>query len=219
MIKIEPADARREAGDRTRARLLDAAKSLIAQYGESGVSLRDITEAAEANIGSVSYHYGSKEKLCRAAIEDAIATVTFENMRAMCALPTGAGVDQISSALVATIVRRMTSRYERERALLSISAREILAGDEQTSYATTSADLFEHIHMRLRLAMPHVHPSELRFRADAAATLLHIVAAGALSARTAGVKRTRLTRWLVSAVRGCLEGTGSNVAVGQSPRD
>ena len=54
-------DQRREAGLRTRARLLDAALDLIAERGEDGVTLRELTDAAEANVAAVSYHFGSQQ--------------------------------------------------------------------------------------------------------------------------------------------------------------
>jgi len=66
------ADQRREAGLRTRARLMDAALDLIAERGEGGVTLRELTDAAEANVAAVSYHFGSLRSLCEAAIEDAL---------------------------------------------------------------------------------------------------------------------------------------------------
>ena len=69
------ADQRRETGLRTRARLLDAALDLLAERGEEGVTLRELTDAAEANVAAVSYHFGSLKSLCEAAIEDALAKV------------------------------------------------------------------------------------------------------------------------------------------------
>ena len=66
------ADQRREAGLRTRTRLLDAALDLLAERGEDGVTLRELTDAAEANVAAVSYHFGSLKSLCDAAIEYAL---------------------------------------------------------------------------------------------------------------------------------------------------
>ena len=66
------ADQRREAGQRTRARLLDAALNLLAERGEDGVTLRTLTDAAEANVAAVSYHFGSLKSLCDAAVEHAL---------------------------------------------------------------------------------------------------------------------------------------------------
>src|SRR5919109_4373270 len=66
------ADQRREAGLRTRARLLAAAQDMISERGEDGVTLRELTDAAEANVAAVSYHFGSLKSLCDAAIEQAL---------------------------------------------------------------------------------------------------------------------------------------------------
>src|SRR2546430_17354416 len=58
------ADQRREVGLRTRARLLDAALDLLAERGEDGVTLRELTDAAGANVAAVGYHFGSLKSLC-----------------------------------------------------------------------------------------------------------------------------------------------------------
>ena len=65
-------DQRREAGLRTRTRLMDAALDLLAERGEEGVTLRELTDAAGANVAAVSYHFGSLKALFDAAIEDAL---------------------------------------------------------------------------------------------------------------------------------------------------
>ncbi len=199
-------DGRRESGDRTRARLLEATKTLVAERGESNVSLRDIAEAAQANIAAVSYHFGSKDNLCRAAIEDAITTIGLEHLRSISSLPGNASIEEISSAMVATIVAHMSSKDKRDRAMLQITARAILSGSAHTSYARVSKDVFDQICSRLRVAMPKVKAQELQFRADAAATLLHAAAAGTLQARVTALKPSELARWLVSVVSGCLRG-------------
>ncbi len=58
-MEAERVDQRREAGLRTQARLLDAALEMISERGEDGVTLRELTDAAEANVAAVSYHFGS----------------------------------------------------------------------------------------------------------------------------------------------------------------
>src|ERR1700733_12353671 len=66
------ADLRREAGLRTRTRLLDVALDQLADRGEDSVTLRELTDAADANVAAVSYHFGSLKSLCDAAIEHAL---------------------------------------------------------------------------------------------------------------------------------------------------
>ena len=53
-------------------RLMDAALDLLAERGESAVTLRELTNAAEANVAAVSYHFGSLKALCDAAVEHAL---------------------------------------------------------------------------------------------------------------------------------------------------
>ena len=47
----------------TRAAILDAAEDLFSAKGFTAVSIRDIAQAAGANPGSISYHFGSKDGL------------------------------------------------------------------------------------------------------------------------------------------------------------
>ena len=45
------------------ARLLAAARAAFAQHGFDGASVRDITTAADVNLGAITYHFGSKDAL------------------------------------------------------------------------------------------------------------------------------------------------------------
>lgn len=47
----------------SRERLLDAAEELFAEAGFNGVSVRQIVELADANLGAIPYHFGTKEGL------------------------------------------------------------------------------------------------------------------------------------------------------------
>jgi len=53
----------------TRAALLAAARELFAERGYDGASIRAITRRADANLGAVTYHFGSKEALYHAVID------------------------------------------------------------------------------------------------------------------------------------------------------
>jgi AcrR family transcriptional regulator len=59
-----------------RERLLDAAERLFAERGITGVSLREITEAAgQRNASVVQYHFGSRAGLVAAVVERHMTTV------------------------------------------------------------------------------------------------------------------------------------------------
>lgn len=54
----------------TAARLRTAARKLFADKGFNAASVREITRLAGANLGAVTYHFGSKEALHHAVLED-----------------------------------------------------------------------------------------------------------------------------------------------------
>lgn len=53
--------------------LVRVASGLFAAQGYEGTSVREITSAADANLGAITYHFGSKEALYRAVLERAVA--------------------------------------------------------------------------------------------------------------------------------------------------
>ena len=68
-----------------RERLIEAARQLFASAGYDATSVRDITSRAHANLGAITYHFGSKEALYHAVIErfavpiaDRIAAISTE---------------------------------------------------------------------------------------------------------------------------------------------
>lgn len=59
----------------TPVKLLDAAVTLFAARGFSAVSIREVAEASGANSALISYHFGGKEGLYRAVLEQQFAEV------------------------------------------------------------------------------------------------------------------------------------------------
>jgi len=59
----------------TKERLLDVSGELFAERGFDSVSLRMITDYAEVNLAAVNYHFGSKEELILAVVEDIVGPV------------------------------------------------------------------------------------------------------------------------------------------------
>jgi AcrR family transcriptional regulator len=52
----------------TRERILEAAGRLFSEQGFDGTSTRQVGAAAEANIGTIAYHFGGKEGLYNAVL-------------------------------------------------------------------------------------------------------------------------------------------------------
>jgi len=59
----------------TRQRLIDAGRKLMATGGFDGTSIRALTDEAGANLGAVTYHFESKEKLYQAVLEEVLGPV------------------------------------------------------------------------------------------------------------------------------------------------
>lgn len=64
----------------TRKRILDAAARLFAQKGDGGTSLREITAEARVNLSSVNYHFGSKEGLVQAVVQQRLDALNQEQL-------------------------------------------------------------------------------------------------------------------------------------------
>lgn len=54
----------------THSDLLRAARALFASHGYDGTSVRAITAAAGANLGAITYHFGSKRELYNRVVAD-----------------------------------------------------------------------------------------------------------------------------------------------------
>jgi len=61
-------------------RLLDAAERLFAERGYHGVSIRDITDAAGADVALVNYHFGTKRALLTRVFERRAEILNRERM-------------------------------------------------------------------------------------------------------------------------------------------
>ncbi|MFL2484686.1 MAG: TetR/AcrR family transcriptional regulator [Verrucomicrobia bacterium] len=72
-LSLEPLN--KPALNSTRGRLIEVSGELFAERGFDSVSLRMITESANANLAAVNYHFGSKEELILAVVEDIVGPV------------------------------------------------------------------------------------------------------------------------------------------------
>jgi len=75
----------------TRERLLDVAERLFAQRGLDAVSVRDITRAADANLGAITYHFGTMQKLIVAVFDRRMAPLTRQRLEGLDAVERAAG--------------------------------------------------------------------------------------------------------------------------------
>ena len=61
----------RQDGLETRRQLLEAAGEIFAEHGYAKATSKEICERAQANIAAVNYHFGGKDELYAAVLEEA----------------------------------------------------------------------------------------------------------------------------------------------------
>jgi AcrR family transcriptional regulator len=201
-------DGRREAGERTRQRLLDATLVLLAERGEDGVTLRDITTAADANIAAVSYHFGSLSALVRAATEQAIAAMIDGQIERMQALGSDATIEQIAAALGHTTVMSLGRPGCAEQQLLRIMARVIAHPPPELAewMAAALARSDAYTLPLLRRALPDVSDEELRFRRESAIGIINFLVTGSMRIDLHGRSSEEIEHLLIPVLSGALAG-------------
>lgn len=176
-------DGRRRAGAETRRRLTEATADALARSGPSGVSLRAITAAADANVAAVRYHFGSREALISEVLVDATRKVSgaqAANFDALEARPDPGSVREWVEAWAAPIVAIVVSNAPAERRLGRIVGNavgeETGVVDELRELAASSD---ERLVRGLSRAMPDVDERELWLRLTVMASALAGLAGGA----------------------------------------
>jgi AcrR family transcriptional regulator len=213
MTEENVTDRRRDAGARTKQRLMEATLTLLADRGEDGITLRDITSAAETNVASVSYHFGSLGALCCATAKQAITRLLDEQIGRLHALDAGATVEDIARAIAQPIIDAWSDPQGPDRALLRIFDRTLDSPPGEmrewmhASLARVDAELMAH----LRQALPDVSDDELRFRWDCAAGVLRALATGTPRTELASRCSEDLARMLVPVLAGTLSAGAARV--------
>lgn len=113
-------------GVSTRDRLLNVTSALVAEHGFEGVSLRSITREAEANVASINYHFGGKEKLFEEIQIRYVKPANEERSRLLDELLEGGGevsLEAILSCFMRPLVVMMKRSEMNERLLLKMMAR------------------------------------------------------------------------------------------------
>jgi len=199
-------DQRREAGLRTRARLMDAALDLIAERGENGLTLRELTDAAEANVAAVSYHFGSLASLCEAAIEDALERYLDAQQEAVRALAPDSTLEELAAAFARPIMRALSSGG-RDLAVMRIVAR---SGIDPPRRWGRLGPRFDQIRVDcrrvLKANLSDANDKELDFRTRAVAGMLNWLVLAPIGQELRNTSSTQLERLLIPVLAGAFRG-------------
>lgn len=199
-------DQRRAAGLRTRARLMDAALALIAERGEERVTLRELTDAAQANVAAVSYHFGSLESLCDAAIEAALERYLDAQQEAVGTLDQAATLEELAAAFARPMMRALSSGGH-DLAVMRIVARSGI--DPPRGWARL-APRFDRIRLTcrrvLKAKVPGVNDKELDLRTRAVAGMLNWLVLAPIASELLGKSEKQLERLLVPVLAGAFLG-------------
>ena len=208
-MDVARADQRREAGLRTRARLLEASLDLIADRGEDGVTLRELTDAAEANVAAVSYHFGSLKSLCAAAIEHALELYLDAQQEAVDTLGAESTLEASAAAFARPMMRALAAGG-RDLALMRIVARAGIDPPQEWDRLGARFDGIRADVVRvLKANVPDVKEEELILRTRCVAGMLNGLVLAPVSAELGNKSEKQLERLLVPVIAGAFRGTSS----------
>ena len=206
MIQAKKTDLRREAGQRTRDGLQTAALEVLAQRGQEGVTLREITDRAGANVAAVSYHFGSLKALCDSAIEHALERYLDAQIQALDPLDSTSTLQEVAAAFARPMVRALAAGGQ-DLAVMRTVARVGIEPPQGWERLAGKFDQSRREALRVLTAnLPGVDEQELIFRTRCAAGLLNWLALAPIGAELATLSAEQIERQLVPVVAGAFRG-------------
>lgn len=191
----------------TPGRLREAAEQLLAERGAARISLRDITEAAGANVASVGYHFGSKDALLDEVVRQALTTV-YDQQRALLAqLPDDAGLEDLVRAWVLPTFSPHADERDDKRRRRSQILQNALNGPSPAVLALLAemaAPVQQQLLDRIARHVPGVSQEELWLRHTAVLAALGALSSGFFATMLAGTDPDTLADQLVAWIVGGL---------------
>ena len=187
---------------------MDAALDLLAERGGE-VTLRELTDAAEANVAAVSYHFGSLQSLCDAAIERALERYLDAQQDAVSALGAESTLDELAAAFARPMISAL-AKGGRDRAVIRIVARAAIDPPEgwdrfDARFDRIRADVLQ----VLKANLSGVRAPELIFRTRCVAGMLNWLALAPVGGELSGKSLRQAERLLVPMVAGAFSGPRS----------
>ena len=188
---------------------MEAALDLLSERGDEGVSLRELTDAADANVAAVSYHFGSLQALLDEAIEDALERYLDAQGEAVSALSPESTLEEAAAAFARPMISALT-KGGRDRAAIRIVARAAIDPPQGWDRFDATFDQIRADVVRvLKARLSGVKTRELIFRTRCAAGMLNWLALAPVGAELSDMSEKQAERLLVPIVAGAFRGTSS----------
>jgi len=126
----------------TRQDLLDAARSTIRHTGLVGASSREITKAANANLGAITYYFGSKDEL----IAEALFGELERRVQPALSLLDGTGPPE---GRMLAVVQALSEEFDRSRDDTLVYFEALLLAARDPRYRRTALELYQSLRHRL----------------------------------------------------------------------
>jgi AcrR family transcriptional regulator len=155
----------------TKERLLDAAERLCAEQGIDGTSVRNITDAAGANVASVSFHFGDKQGLIKALFKRRLEPLAAARLTRLALLQVNGSEPTISDLLDAfmiPLIEQMNRPDTNSQAFARLFARTVIEPTPAISelFGKDMADYTQTLLAAMQDALPHLGRKELILRFD-----------------------------------------------------
>jgi AcrR family transcriptional regulator len=186
---------------------MDAALDLLAERGEDGVTLRALTDAADANVAAVSYHFGSLRSLYDAAVEQALERYLDAQEKAVSALGPESSLEEVAAAFARPLMDAMAVGG-RDLAVMRIVARAGIDPPQGWDRFDARFDRIRGDVLRvIKPNVPDAKDQELIFRTRCVAGLLNWLVLAPVGAELGNKSEKQIERQLVPVLAGAFHGT------------
>ena len=148
----------------TKNRLLDAADALFCEKGFDGVSVRELTAAAECNVAAVNYYFGGKDNLYAEMFRRQFGMMIQRNMEAIDRVMAEPGVS-LEDLLAAVMKPPICSVIANETGgkVLRLLVRAVLNQQiDRNSFASEmKTQLFERLGRAIMQLVPGIDPDRI----------------------------------------------------------
>lgn len=150
---------------------MDAAERLFAESGLEGTSVREITRAAKANLGSVNYHFGTKDGLILAVFSRRLKPINERRLAILDDLEAAAGSGPLSlegvlESFLRPMIEQSDSGLEDGQSFSRLMSRVFQEPNPQVTQLVYDqfGVLVKRMSAALRRAVPGLAPEEVFWR-------------------------------------------------------